>query len=228
VIELKNVWKAYRNGVMAVNNVSLYIHQGEFIYITGPSGAGKSTIMKILYLETASFEGQVLINGENLLEMSGIEQTYYRRKLGIIFQDTTLLPNRSVMENTALPARIGSENKRNQMKKVKEALEITGMSEKRFCLPHELSGGEIKKAALARAIVNDPEIILADEPTANLDKVSAEKVLMILAEMNSRGTTVVVTTHRKEYTPNVINREVTIQSGRIISDERNGGRSREA
>ncbi|WP_147804366.1 cell division ATP-binding protein FtsE [Alkalicoccus halolimnae] len=228
MIELKNVWKAYRSGVMAVNNVSLHVRQGEFVYITGNSGAGKSSIMKILYLDAAAFQGEVLVCGENLQEMSGIEQTYYRRRLGIIFQDACLLPNRSVMENTALPAKILGENKRTRMKKAREALEITGLSEKRFCLPCELSGGEMKKAALARAIVNNPEIILADEPMANLDKASAEKVLMILEEMNRRGTTVIVTTHTKEFIPKVNNREVVIENGRIISDGRNGGRSREA
>ncbi len=194
IIRLFNVSKRY-NGKLALNDISLDIEQGEFIFISGPSGAGKSTLLKVLYLAEKVSEGQILIDGMNLARISSSRLPVLRRRFGMVFQDFKLIPNRTVYENVALVLEAAGQKPSYVKKKVMHVLRTTGMEKKAKMFPPTLSGGEQQRVAVARAVVGEPSIILADEPTGSLDAKSAQAILDFLMEYHKKGATVLVASH---------------------------------
>lgn len=228
IITLEGVSKAYTNGGSpALNKVSLSIKKGEFVFIIGDSGSGKSTLIKLLLRELTASEGRILVMGENLARLRHGKIPKYRRNLGIIFQDFRLLKDRNVFENVAFAQRIvqvsGKEIKRN----VPAILSVVGLAGKYKSLPRELSGGEQQRVAIARALVNRPAILLADEPTGNLDPDNTWEIMKLLERINENGTTIIMVTHNREIVDAMKKRVVTMRRGVIISDEQNGGYSDE-
>ncbi|MGD9823369.1 cell division ATP-binding protein FtsE [Desulfobacter sp.] len=197
IIRLFNVTKRY-GGKLALNDISLDIEPGEFIFISGPSGAGKSTLLKVLYLAERVSEGQILIDGMNLARISQTKLPFLRRRFGMVFQDFKLIPSRTVFENVALVLRVAGENPSYIKKKVMHVLRITGMEKKVNHLPQTLSGGEQQRVAVARAVVGEPSIILADEPTGSLDRESAQRVLDLLSGYHQNGATILMASHNIE------------------------------
>ncbi|NWH06533.1 cell division ATP-binding protein FtsE [Desulfobacter latus] len=194
IIRLFNVTKRY-GGKLALNNITLDIEPGEFIFISGPSGAGKSTLLKILYLAERVSEGQIVIDGINLARISSQRLPFLRRRFGMVFQDFKLIPNRTVFENVALVLKVAGKNPSYIKKKVMHVLRVTGMEKKANHLPPTLSGGEQQRVAVARAVVGEPSIILADEPTGSLDSESARRVLNLLLGYHQNGATILIASH---------------------------------
>ena len=197
IIRLFNVTKRY-GGKLALNNITLDIEPGEFIFISGPSGAGKSTLLRVLYLAEQVSEGQILIDGMNLARVSSTKLPFLRRRFGMVFQDFKLIPNRTVFENVALVLKVAGEKPSHIKKKVMHVLRVTGMEKKANHLPPTLSGGEQQRVAVARAVVGEPSIILADEPTSSLDSQSAQRVLDLLLGYHQKGATILVASHNIE------------------------------
>jgi len=219
MIRLFNVSKRF-GGKLALKNISLDIEQGEFIFISGPSGAGKSTLLKILYLAENIFEGQVLIDGMNLSRISSSKLPVLRRRFGIVFQDFKLIPSRTAYENIALVLEAAGQKPGFIKKKVMQVLRSTGMEKKANALPLTLSGGEQQRIAVARAVVGDPSIILADEPTGSLDSASARAILDFLAEYHKKGVTILIASHDLHLMKNTIQgRIIEINDGRIIQKD---------
>jgi len=219
MIRLFNVSKRF-GGKLALKNISLDIEQGEFIFISGPSGAGKSTLLKILYLAENIFEGQVLIDGMNLSRISSSKLPVLRRRFGIVFQDFKLIPSRTAYENIALVLEAAGQKPGFIKKKVMQVLRSTGMEKKANALPLTLSGGEQQRVAVARAVVGDPSIILADEPTGSLDSASARAILDFLAEYHKKGVTILIASHDLHLMKNTIQgRIIEINDGRIIQKD---------
>ena len=223
MIILENVSKSYSAGAPAVNDISLHIEKGEFVFIVGDSGAGKSTLMKLMTKELEPTSGKIFINGKNLSRIKHKKIHMLRRDIGMVFQNFRLLPDRNVYDNVAFALRIVEAPTKIIRRKVPAMLAMVGLAQKYKAFPKELSGGEQQRVALARALVNNPPILLADEPTGNLDPSNAWKIMNLLDEINKRGTTVVVVTHNKEIVASMQKRVITIQKGMIISDERKGG-----
>lgn len=223
MIEFKNVFKEYPNGTHALNGVSFTIQDGEFVFLIGPSGAGKSTIEKLIWREEKPTDGQVLVDGVDVTDIPKNQIPYLRRKIGIVFQDYRLLSQKNVFENVAFAMEVVGASEKAIQKKVPVVLEIVGLQGRANSFPDELSGGEQQRAALARAIVNTPKLIIADEPTGNLDPKNTVEMMKILKLLNQKGTTVIVTTHDRALV-NVMNRRVIeLSKGRIVRDELNGG-----
>jgi len=222
MIEFKDVTKIYNNNVYALSGVNLDIDKGEFVFLVGPSGAGKSTLIKMLLKEVDPTSGQLIINGTDLGTLKRREIPYYRRKVGMVFQDFRLIPTLSVYENVAFAMRVVEAPYREIRKKVPMVLSMVGLSKKYKDLPTELSGGEQQRVALARAIVNNPAILIADEPTGNLDPETAAGIMEILKDINSAGTTVLMGTHAKDIVNIMKKRVVAIEKGIIIRDEERG------
>ncbi len=219
MIRLFNVSKRF-GGKLALKNISLDIEQGEFIFISGPSGAGKSTLLKILYLAENIFEGQVLIDGMNLSRISSSKLPVLRRRFGIVFQDFKLIPSRTAYENIALVLEAAGQKPGFIKKKVMQVLRSTGMEKKANALPLTLSGGEQQRVAVARAVVGDPSIILADEPTGSLDSASARAILDFLTEYHKKGVTILIASHDLHLMKNTIQgRIIEINDGRIIQKD---------
>ena len=212
MIELTNVVKTYDTGTRALNGVSLKIEDGEFVFLVGPSGSGKSTIIKILTAELQPTEGSVNVNGFALEKIRSRAIPYLRRTLGVIFQDFRLIENKSVYDNVAFAMRVIGAPER----------ELVGLENKGRRLPNELSGGEQQRVAIARALVNNPSMIIADEPTGNLDPARSLEIMMLLEQINALGTTVMVVTHEKELVNRFTKRVVAINEGKIISDGMDG------
>ena len=223
MIELKNVSKTYPSGTHALNNVDISIKDGEFVFIVGNSGSGKSTLIKLLLKELEPTSGTIKVNGQNLNRMRRGKVPKYRRGVGVVFQDFRLLKDRNVYENVAFAQRVIEKPNRVIKKRVPEVLTLVGLAEKYKSFPKELSGGEQQRVAVARAIVNRPDILLADEPTGNLDPGNSMEIMKLLDEINSRGTTVLVVTHNREIVNAMKKRVITMRKGVIISDEREGG-----
>ena len=223
MIKLEHVSKSYTAGIPALNDVSLDIEEGEFVFIVGDSGSGKSTLIKLLMKELDSTSGQMIVSGERLEKMKHRRVAKYRRKLGVVFQDFRLLKDRNVYENVAFAQRVIGRPTRVIRRRVPEVLQEVGLAEKYKSFPDELSGGEQQRVALARALVNRPDILLADEPTGNLDPKTSEEIMKLLEQINERGTTVLVVTHNKEIVNQMKKRVVTMHDGVIISDEKEGG-----
>lgn len=218
MIQLHNVYMSYQNDSAALNGVTLRIPRGDFVFLTGVSGAGKSTLLKLLYVALVPSRGQVLIDGQNVGRLSRSQIPCLRRTIGIVFQDFKLLPNRTVFENVAITLEVLGWSKKDIGKKVYHTLKRVGLEHKINSTPVLLSGGEQQRVALARALVNDPKILLADEPTGNLDEDNKEQVLTIFKEANIRGTTVVVATHDRRLIEKCHKRVVTLEKGRIMED----------
>lgn len=204
----------------SLSNVNLTIKEGEFVFIIGGSGAGKSTLLKLLTREIKPSEGKIFVKGQRLKRLRKNKIAYYRRNIGMVFQDFKLLNNRNVYENVAFAMEVIEESPRNIKRKVPETLGIVGLSGKEKAYPNELSGGEQQRVAIARAIVNEPDIILADEPTGNLDPKNSTEIMNILSDINKRGTTVIVVTHNHEIVKSMNKRVILIENGRIVRDEK--------
>ena len=222
MIELTNVVKTYDPGVKALNGISMKIDDGEFVFLVGPSGSGKSTIIKLLTAELAPTSGSVLVNGFVLEKIRPRAIPYLRRTLGVIFQDFRLIENKSVYDNVAFAMRVIDAAESEIKKRVPYVLDLVGLENKGRRLPHELSGGEQQRVAIARALVNNPSVIIADEPTGNLDPSRSLEIMMLLEQINALGTTVMVVTHEKELVNRFTKRVVAIDEGRIISDGMDG------
>ena len=223
MITLENVSKSYAKGQPALNDVSLHIDKGEFVFIVGNSGSGKSTLIKLLLKELEPTSGTIIVNDQNLGKMKRRKVPKYRRGVGVVFQDFRLLKDRNVYENVAFAQRVIERPNRVIKKRVPEILTLVGLAEKYKSFPRELSGGEQQRVALARALVNRPNILLADEPTGNLDPKNLLEIMKLLEEINERGTTVLVVTHNREIVNSFRKRVITMRKGVIVSDEEEGG-----
>jgi len=216
MIQLHNVSLAYQKDATALNGINLKIGRGEFVFLTGPSGAGKTTLLRLLYGALAPTRGQVMIDGQNVSRMSLSQIPHLRRTIGVVFQDFKLLPTRTVFENVAITLEVLGWGRADIGKKVMHILKQMGMESKINLTPQRLSGGEQQRVALARALVNDPKILLADEPTGNLDEANKNQILTIFKEANVRGTTVVVATHDRRLIDNSHKRLITLCKGEIV------------
>ena len=223
MIELRNVTKEYSKGHAALNGVSVKIERGEFVFIVGDSGSGKSTLIKLIMKELNPTEGTIIVNGQNLNRMKHRNIAKYRRGLGVVFQDFRLLKDRNIYENIAFALRVTETPTRVIKKKVPAALSLVGLAQKYKSFPKELSGGEQQRVAIARAIVNEPAILLADEPTGNLDPKTSREIMKLLEEINARGTTVLVVTHDQDIVNTLKKRVIRMQKGIITGDEKESG-----
>jgi cell division transport system ATP-binding protein len=216
MIEARNVSKLYTRGVYALHELSLRIEKGEFVFLTGPSGAGKSTLLRLLLRQDVPSEGELVVGGRNLAELGPRQVQSYRRSLGFVFQDFKLLPSKTVVENVALVPRVLGMALSQQQRRTFQVLKWVGLQHRMNAYPQELSGGEQQRIAIARALVNDPVIILADEPTGNLDPDLSLEIMNLFREINARGTTVLVATHDRELIRRVGRRALTLDHGRIV------------
>lgn len=222
MIVMKDVYKRYSNGVVASNGINIEIDPGEFVYVVGPSGAGKSTFIKMMYCEERPTKGDVIIDGVNLAKLKNREIPHLRRKIGVVFQDFKLLPKLNVFENVAFALEVIEEPSKKIRLKVEEVLKLVGLTHKARMFPHELSGGEQQRVSIARSIVNTPKIVIADEPTGNLDPETSWEIMNLFEQINSRGTTIVMATHNKEIVNTIKHRVVAIEGGLITRDEFGG------
>lgn len=222
MIFFDDVCKTYQTGTEAVKHTTLHIEKGEFAFIVGPSGCGKSTLMKMLLKEVEPTSGNIYINGKDITQISKKQVPYLRRKMGIVFQDFRLLPDKTVYENVAYAMRVIEANPKMIKKQVPNVLALVGLLKKAKMYPDELSGGEQQRVAVARAIVNNPMMLIADEPTGNLDPETAWEIMSLLNDINRRGTTVVVATHAKEIVDKMQKRVIAIESGTVCSDIKKG------
>ena len=222
MIDLNGVSKSYSKGQPALDNVSLHVERGEFVFIVGNSGSGKSTLIKLLLKELEPTKGTITVNGQRLDKLKHRKVAKYRRGLGVVFQDFRLLKVRNVYENVAFAQRVIERPTRVIKKRVPEMLTLVGLAEKYKSRPDQLSGGEQQRVALARALVNRPSLLLADEPTGNLDPKNSFEIMKLLEEINERGTTVLVVTHNREIVNAFKKRVITMKKGVIISDEQEG------
>ena len=227
MIEFKNVVKKYDNNITATNNISVKIKPGEFVYVVGPSGAGKSTFITMMYREEAPTSGSIIVNEYALESIKSREIPFLRRELGIVFQDFKLLPRLTVFENIAYALQVIEKTPEEVEQRVSRVLDLVGLSAKRDNFPAELSGGEQQRVAIARAIANEPSILIADEPTGNLDPETAEGIMEILERVNKQGTTVVMATHNSFIVNEYKHRVLEINGGKIIRDEEEGVYSNE-
>jgi cell division transport system ATP-binding protein len=228
MIEMQDVYKKYPNGVMAVNGISVQIKQGEFVYVVGPSGAGKSTFIKMMYREERPTKGDIMINGVNLAKIKDSKVPLLRRNIGVVFQDFKLLPKLTVYENVAYALEVIEEQPKYIKKQVMETLELVNLRHKARMLPTELSGGEQQRVSIARSIVNAPKVMIADEPTGNLDPETSWDIMNLFEEINTRGTTIVMATHNREIVNTIKKRVIAIESGKIVRDEHKGDYGYEA
>ena len=218
MIDFENVSKTYPNGTNALHNVSLHIDKAEFVFIVGASGAGKSTFLKLIMREEVPTSGEITINGNKLSKLKKRHVPYLRRHMGIVFQDFRLIDKMNVFDNVAFAMRAVGENTATVKKRVPYVLDLVGLKDKMKCKPSELSGGEQQRVSLARALVNNPEIIVADEPTGNIDPELSHEIIELLTRINSMGTTVLVVTHEHELVREFNQRVITIDKGEVISD----------
>lgn len=222
MIEMVNVSKVYKNGVTAVNNLSVKIDQGEFVYIVGPSGAGKSTFIKMLYREEKATSGAIKIGKFDLMKIKERDVPMLRRYVGVVFQDFKLLPRLTVYENIAYAMEVVEKTPKQIEKRVFEVLDLVKLKHKARMFPTELSGGEQQRIAIARAIVNMPGILIADEPTGNLDPDTSLEIMDILEEINAQGTTILMATHNSQIVNDIKHRVLAVESGRIVRDQQEG------
>lgn len=219
MIEMRDVWKTYPNGVMALNGIEVKIEKGEFVYVVGPSGAGKSTFIKLMYREERPSKGRIYIDGMDLSTLKERHIPKLRRKVGVVFQDFKLLPTLTVYENIAFALEVIEVHPRIIRRHVMEVLDLVKLKHKARFLPDELSGGEQQRVSLARSIVTGPSVIIADEPTGNLDPETAWGIMDIFEQINTNGTTVVMATHNREIVDTVKRRVIAIEGGMIVRDE---------
>ena len=222
MIEFRNVNKTYSTGTEAVNNASFVINKGEFAFLVGSSGSGKSTIIKLILKEEEPTSGNIIINGKDTTFLKPARVPYLRRSMGVVFQDFRLLPDKTVYDNVAFAMYIVKATPRHIRRQVTMVLSLVGLSGKAKMYPNELSGGEQQRVALARALVNNPSMLIADEPTGNLDPDTACEIMSLLNEINLRGTTVVVATHAKDIVDKMNKRVIHLSKGKIVSDKKGG------
>ena len=223
VVELRDVTQVYPGGHVGVERVSLQVERGEFVFIVGPTGCGKSTLIKLLFAELAPASGEVLIAGRDVNEISKKRLPYLRRRIGTVFQDFKLLPNRTVYDNVAYALQVIGEPRSQIRKKVPEILRLVGLASKIHNYPDELSGGEQQRVSVARAFVNHPPLLLADEPTGNLDPVTSIGIMQLLYRINRTGTTVIVVTHDHAMVDKMRRRVIEMDAGRVVRDVAGGG-----
>jgi cell division transport system ATP-binding protein len=228
MIYLYNISKIYDNGVKGLDDLTLQIIRGEFVFLVGPSGAGKSTLMKILSREELPTRGHIVFNGRNLSRLKKKDVPYYRRRIGMVFQDFRLLPNKTVFENVAFALEITGHSGRDIKRDVPTVLKQVGLEKKAAMRPAQLSGGEQQRTCVARAIVNKPALILADEPTGNLDPDTSWELMQLLKDINRQGTTVVMATHAWDIVDTMKKRVIALSGGRVIRDEERGVYAHEA
>ncbi|MEK0313802.1 cell division ATP-binding protein FtsE [Cohnella sp. 56] len=222
MIEMHDIWKTYPDGTPALQGINIVIDRNEFVYVVGPSGAGKSTFMKLIYREEVPTKGQLSVNGFNIGKLKQRKIPYVRRNIGVVFQDFRLLPKLSVYENVAFAMEVVESPRRQIRRRTMEVLELVGLKHKAGSLPAQLSGGEQQRVAIARAIVNSPSVIVADEPTGNLDPETSWGIMKLLEEINFRGTTIVMATHNKEIVNTLRKRVIAIERGTIVRDQQRG------
>lgn len=223
MIEFKNVSKTYEDtGVQALNDVSFFIDKGEFVFLVGPSGAGKSTLTKLLIKEEEPNSGEITISGFDLNSLTKNKVPYLRRSIGMVFQDFRLLPNKTVYENVAFAMQVIGASRSAIRRNVPNVLSLVGLAHKARMKPSQLSGGEQQRVSLARALVNKPPVIIADEPTGNLDPDTANEIMQLLVEINKRGTTMIVATHAKNFVDDMHRRVLAIENGVLVRDEEEG------
>lgn len=222
MIEMQDVYKKYSNGVLAANGMNVHIDHGEFVYVVGPSGAGKSTFIKMIYREEKATSGNITVNGIKLSTLKDSKVPLFRRNIGVVFQDFKLLEKLTVFENVAFALEVIEEQPDVIKKKVMDTLDLVGLKHKARMLPTELSGGEQQRVSIARSIVNSPKVVIADEPTGNLDPDTSWEIMKILKEVHSRGTTIVMATHNKEVVNSIKHRVIAIEGGRIVRDQQKG------
>lgn len=219
MIKFTNVSKTYKNGTVALKDVNLEIHDGEFVFVVGASGAGKSTLIKMLLHEETPTSGEVEVNGFKLCKMKRRQIPKFRRSLGVVFQDFRLVPNMNVHDNVAFALRVTDVSPRDIRRRVPYILGLVGLGSKAKCMPDQLSGGEQQRVALARALVNNPRLIIADEPTGNIDPELSYEIVDLLNEINNVGTTVIMVTHEHDLVAQFNRRVLTIEHGHIIADD---------
>jgi cell division transport system ATP-binding protein len=222
MIEMQDVWKAYPNGVHALNGINVQISKGEFVYVVGPSGAGKSTFIKLMYREERPTKGQIFVNGINVTKLKNRHTPKLRRTLGVVFQDFKLLPRLTVFENVAFAMEVIEKSRKDIRKRVLEVLDLVKLKHKARFYPDELSGGEQQRVAIARSLVNNPSLIIADEPTGNLDPDTSWGIMKLFEDINYSGTTIVMATHNKEIVNTMKKRVIAIEGGLIARDEVRG------
>lgn len=222
MLEMIDLSKIYPGGSVALQDINVRIEQGEFVFIVGPSGAGKSTFFKMLFREVLPSSGKVIVNGHDLVKMTDKEIPYFRRQLGIVFQDYRLLPDRTVYDNVAFAMQVIETPYRKIKRRVNDVLDLVGLRKRAHAYPTELSGGEQQRIAIARAIVNDPILLIADEPTGNLDPETSWEIMDIFREVNKSGTTIVMATHDREIVDEMEKRVIAIEHGHIVRDDAKG------
>ncbi|KPB05635.1 cell division ATP-binding protein FtsE [Bacillus sp. CHD6a] len=228
MIEMQDVFKKYPNGVQAVDGINIKIKAGEFVYVVGPSGAGKSTFIKMMYREEKPTSGDIVIDGVNLSKLKESKVPLLRRSIGVVFQDFKLLPQLTVYENVAFALEVIEESPKNIKKRVMEVLDLVKLKHKARHLPNELSGGEQQRISIARSIVNNPKVMIADEPTGNLDPDTSWEIMNIFEEINEKGTTIVMATHNREIVNTIKKRVIAIENGKIVRDQAEGDYGYEA
>ena len=222
MLEMIDVSKIYPGGSVALQDINVRIEQGEFVFVVGPSGAGKSTFFKMLFREVLPSSGKVIVNGHDLVKMTDKEIPYFRRQLGIVFQDYRLLPDRTVYDNVAFAMQVIETPYRKIKRRVNDVLDLVGLRKRAHAYPTELSGDEQQRIAIARAIVNDPILLIADEPTGNLDPETSWEIMDIFREVNKSGTTIVMATHDREIVDEMEKRVIAIEHGHIVRDDAKG------
>ncbi|SMB85595.1 cell division ATP-binding protein FtsE [Desulfonispora thiosulfatigenes DSM 11270] len=223
MIKLVNVTKKYGNNSLALENVELSIDKGEFVFLVGKSGAGKSTLLKLLTRQEKPTEGQIMVGGKSIVRLSNKEVPLYRRKIGVVFQDFLLLEDRTVFENVAFALEATGTSPKEVKKIVPQVLQKVGLAKKTNSFPNQLSGGEQQRVGIARAIVNRPEIIIADEPTGNLDPKTSKEIMRLLSDINERGTTILMATHDIEVVAYMRKRIIALKNGQVFRDIDKGG-----
>lgn len=222
MIEFRSVTKKYDNNVVALDNISTRIDSGEFVFLVGASGAGKSTFVKMLLKEIDPTKGDVIVSNKNLKAITKRDVPYYRRKIGMVFQDYRLIPNFNVFENVAFAMRVIDATPKEIRRRVPMVLALVGLSDRSKSYPDELSGGEQQRVSLARAIANNPSLLIADEPTGNLDPDTAKDIMRLLMDINKAGTTILMATHAKEIVDASEKRVIVLEKGKIVRDEKKG------
>lgn len=228
MIQMNDISKHYPNGVIALDQINITIEKGDFVFLVGQSGAGKSTFMKLLLKEEDPSEGELILDGQDITHLHRRRIPMLRRKMGVVFQDFRLLPNKTVYENVAFAMEILSEKPKEIRRKVPNILSMVGLSDKAKHYPNQLSGGEQQRVSIARAMINDPPLLIADEPTGNLDPDTSWEIMKLLRQINRRGTTIIMATHDKEIVDTMRRRVITLDQGRLVRDHDKGGYEHEA
>ncbi len=223
MLQLVDVCKDYPNGHRALNNININVKRGEFVFIVGASGAGKSTLIKLLLKEENASSGKIILDNKDITHLKQREIPHLRRNMGVVFQDFRLLPNKTVFENVAFAMEIIEQQPKQIRRQIPMVLAMVGLSDKSESYPHQLSGGEQQRVSLARAIVNNPQLLICDEPTGNLDPNTSKDIMEKLNDINYRGTTIIMATHAREIVDHAQKRVITLRNGEMISDQQKGG-----